>query len=289
MKETILDNKAKISDDKRFLEINRYLSYNERKELLNKYNIDYELYTDRCYGAYDKDIGDYSSYYLDTNKVNKGKYPIIEALFDKLSNDNRFNFRFEIYYKYSANVKSYNRSYSGSYDYSLPERMKRKDLNELKKYFGKVEFEGRYSYEGGFGSDGYLWIVDFDSIKLKEVEQYLNEEIIHSFELGETYQLQEDFIYDEYKQMKAGTIFKVKKLGSGWNNHRELEVISGFFKINKNAPITELRISEKSKFRTFSYDPYGVKMPNVKKVIYPIPLDNETKEFNQKKYKKRKS
>ena len=72
--------------------------------------------------------------------------------------------------------------------------MEKKDLNELKKYFNKVKFEGRYSYEGGFGVDGYLWIVDFNSIKIKEVENYLNEEIIHSFEVGEIYQLQEDFI-----------------------------------------------------------------------------------------------
>ena len=168
-KYVILDNKVKISEDKTHLMINNYLSYDERKELLNKYDIDYKLYSDSCYGANDNDIGFFSSYYLDPNKVNKGKYPIIEALFDKLSNDNRFNFRFEIYYKYSANVKSYNRSYSGSYDNSLPERMKRKDLNELKKYFNKVEFEGRYSGEGGFGSDGYLWIVDFDSIKFGEL------------------------------------------------------------------------------------------------------------------------
>ncbi len=218
----------------------------------------------------------------------KNKFPLVVKLFEKLSSDNRYDFRFEIYCKYSANVKSYNRSYSGSYDYGLPERMERKDLMELKRYFGNVKFEGRYSYEGGFNSDGYLWIVDFDSIKIKAVEKYLNEEIIHSFELGETYQLQEDFIYSEYNQMKAGTIFKVKKLGSGWNNKRELEVISGFFKINKNAPITELRIDEKSEFRTFSYDPYGVNMPIVKKVKFPISLDSEIKEFNPKKYKKRK-
>lgn len=212
----------------------------------------------------------------------------IEQLFEKLSNDNRYDFKFELYSKLSANVKSYNRSYSGSYDHGLPDRMKRKDLNELKKYFKNVEFEGRYSYEGGCDSDGYLWVVDFDSIKLKEVQEYLNEEIIQSFVLGETYQLQEDFVYDEYKQMKAGTIFKVKNLGSGWNNHRELEVISGFFKINKNAPITELKIDENSDFRIFSYDPYGFKIPNVKRVIYPIPLDNSIKEFNPKRYNKTK-
>ncbi len=266
MKETILEKKAKISNDKIYLEVNRYLNYNERKELLKKYDIDYDLYTDRCYGAHDEDIGDYSSYYLDPNKVNKGKYPIIEKLFKKLSEDNRFDFRFEIYYKYSANVKSYNRSYSGSYDYDLPSKMEKKDLNELKKYFNKVKFEGRYSYEGGFGVDGYLWIVDFNSIKIKEVENYLNEEIIHSFEVGEIYQLQEDFIYDDYTQMKSGTIFKVKNLGSGWKDQRELEVISGFFKFNKNAPITEFKIDKKSKSRTFTYDPYGVLMPNVKKI-----------------------
>lgn len=223
----------------------------------------------------------------DLSKDNKN-IDLVKKLFEKLSSDNRYNFRFEIYNKYSANVKSYNRSYSGSYDYSLPSRMERKDYNELKKYFGNVKFEGRYSYEGGFSSDGYLWIVNFDSIKIEEIEKYLNEEIIHSFELGETYQLQEDFIYSEYNQMKAGTIFKVKNLGSGWNNKRELEVISGFFKINKNAPITELKIDKKSEFRTFAYDPYSASMPNVKKVCYPIPLDNSIKEFNPKKYKKRK-
>lgn len=233
-----------------------------------------------------ENIGSFSSYNLD--KVDKEKYPLIEQLFEKLSNDNRYNFKFQIYYKYEVNVKSYNRSYSGSYDYNLPSKMERKDLNELKKYFNNVKFKGRYSFEGGFGSDGYLWIVDFNSIKTKEVEKYLNEEIIDSFELNETYQLLEDFKYSEYKQMKVGTIFKVKKMGSGWDNQRELEVISGFFKVNKNAPITELKIDEKSEFRIFSYDPYGVSMPNVKKVTFPIPLDNSIKEFNQKKYNKKK-
>ncbi len=54
--------------------------------------------------------------------------------------------------------------------------------------------------------------------------------------------------------MKSGTIFKVKNLGSG------------FFKFNKNAPITEFKIDKKSKSRTFTYDPYGILMPNVKKI-----------------------
>lgn len=286
-KYVILDNKVKISEDKTHLKINKYLSYDERKELLNKYDIDYNLYSDSCYGSNDNDIGFYNSYHLDLNKANKGKYSVIEKLFNKLSNDNRYDFRFEIYYKYSANVKSYNRSYSGSYDNSLPERMKRKDLKELKKYFKNVEFEGRYSYEGKFNTDGYLWIVDFDSIKIKEVEKYLNEEIVSSFELGEIYQIQEDFIYDNYKQMKAGTIFKVKNIGSGWDNHTKLEVISGFFKINKSAPITEFEINSESKFRIFSYDPYGISIPNVKKIAYPIPLDNSINEFDPKKYRKK--
>lgn len=84
-KYVILDNKVKISEDKTHLMINNYLSYDERKELLNKYDIDYKLYSDSCYGANDNDIGFFSSYYLDPNKVNKGKYPIIEELFKKLS------------------------------------------------------------------------------------------------------------------------------------------------------------------------------------------------------------
>lgn len=45
-----------------------------------------------------------------------------------------------------------------------------------------------------------------------------------------------------------------------------LHFISGFFKFNKNAPITEFKIDKKSKSRTFTYDPYGVLMPNVKKI-----------------------
>lgn len=286
MEDLLLEGKILVNLDKTYLKISSSLNHDERIELLNKNGIDFTLFKDNCFGAYDETLGYYHTYVLDPNKVNEGKHPLIEKLFKKLSNDNRFDFYFLIYYKYSSNVKSYNRSYSGSYDYGLPDRMMKKDLTELKKYFKNVKFEGRYSYEGGFDSDGYLWIVDFDTINVKSVENYLNEEIINRFEVNEFYQLQEDFIYNDYKAIRKGTIFKVKKLGSGWDNQRELEITSGFFKINKNALITEYKIDINSGSMIFSYDPYGREIPNVKKLNYPIPLDNSLIKF--KKNKKRK-
>lgn len=49
-------------------------------------------------------------------------------------------------------------------------------------------------------------------------------------------------------------------------NHNDITFYKWFFKFNKNAPITEFKIDKKSKSRTFTYDPYGVLMPNVKKI-----------------------
>lgn len=264
----ILDGICIVSENKRFLRIGETLPRSERVSFFARHGIDFTLYSDGCFGSVDEKIGSYSQYVLDENKVNKDKYPLIRELFKKLSNDNRYDFDFQIYFKYSANVKSLNRSYSGSYDYGLPERMKNKDLTELKKYFKTVKFEGRYDYEGGFGSDGYLWIVDFYSINTKAVQNYLKEEIFTHFELGKTYKLQEDFILDEYQQIKAGTIFKVIKLGSGWNDQRKFEIISGFYKLNKNKPITEIEVNKKTGVNFFSYDPHGISMPNVK--IYEL-------------------
>lgn len=287
----VLEDKCIVGENNSYLKISERINREDRIPFFKKYGIDFTLYSDSCYGAVDKIIGSFSQYHLDQNKVNKGKYPQIEKLFEKLTNDNRYNFSFQIYFKYSANVKSLNRCLDGSYNPGIPERMKNKDLTELKKYFKIVELEGRYTYGGGFGSDGYLWKVDFDSIKKKAVEKYLDEEIIHSFEWGETYQLVEDFYYG-CKGIKAGTIFKVLNLGSGWDNHRQFEIISGFYKLTKDASLTEYSKNPGDgnvEPTIFTYDPYGIQMPNVKKVNFPIPLDNSIKEFYQKKYKKRKN
>lgn len=187
-------------------------------------------------------------------------------LIKKLTKDKslRFNAVTE-HFKHGSNVKTFNKTSSGTYDKYFTVKMKQKDKEIFSKYFKKFEFLGIFAGEGSIGLDGYSWDIDYDSIKIKEAKEYLNSEMINNFEKRVKYQLLEDYVYDEYKAIQKGAVFEVINIGSSSDNQTELKIEIGYFKLNKDAPINEYNAEKKE--HIFSYDPYSVLMPKVKKYI----------------------
>jgi hypothetical protein len=213
----IIGNSCIIYDDGLYIDVGETLRYSDRIDFFKKLDINWEHYRDNSYGYYNDNIGwchRYSRMKLTNGELLKDVlYKLIDEavkLYNIIYPSDGVSCTYDSTFNYIYCTHSY---YHGGYH--IPEAFKRYFDERLytknaSKYFSVFIKEENIAY-----------------IK-KAIKQLKKESPTEVYpEIGKNYILLKNTYIGTRFRLEKGTIFRITKHGSGWNNHTILKIING--------------------------------------------------------------